>query len=78
MDRLCDRARGRNTDVRCFHLGFAERREQSAAGMLGSLLERRVGGMERILEETSRVFQGKKRVVGGRRQRLLVYCTGLG
>jgi len=48
MDRVCDRARGQNTAIRCFYFEFPGRKEQSATSMLGSFLNQIVSGMERI------------------------------
>ena len=71
VDRLCDQARGQSTAVACFYFDFAARKEQSATSMLGSLLKQVVGGMEEIPEEISLAFQEQKKVIGGRRLRLL-------
>ena len=67
VDMLCDRARGQNTAVTCFYFDFADRKEQSATSMLGSLLKQIVGGLEKVPEEISQAFQEQKRAVGGRR-----------
>ena len=66
VDRLCDQTRGQNTAITCFYSDFATRKEQSVTSMLGSLLEQIVGGMEKIPEEISRVFQDRKLAIGGR------------
>ena len=71
VDRLCDQARGQNTAVACFYFEFAARKEQSAASMLGSMLEQMVSGMERIPEEISRAFQEQKKAIGGRAPQLI-------
>ena len=57
VDKLCDQARGQNTAVTCFYFDFAARKEQSVTNMLGSLLKQVVGGMPKVPEEISRVFQ---------------------
>ena len=69
-DRLCDQASGQNVAVSCFYLDFATGKEQSATNVLGSLLNQMIGGMERIPEEISRVFQRQKTTLGGRRPEL--------
>jgi len=71
VDRLCDQTSGQNTSVACFYLDFAARKEQCATNVLGSLLKQMVGGMERIPEEISRVFQQQKTSIGGRRPQLV-------
>jgi len=71
VDRLCDQARGQNTAVTCFYFEFAARKEQSAVGMLGSMLKQMVSGMERIPEEISRTFQEQKKAIGGRAPQLV-------
>ena len=70
VDRLCDQASGQNTAVSCFYLDFADRKEQSATNVLGSLLKQMVDGMERIPEEISRAFQQQKTTMSGRRPQL--------
>ena len=70
VDRLCDQTSGPSTPVSCFYLDFAARKEQSATNVLGSMLKQIVGGMERIPEEISRVFQHQKTTIGGHRPRL--------
>ena len=71
VDTLCDQTSGQNTIVSCFYLDFAARNEQSAANVLGSLLKRMVGGMERIPEEILRAFQQQKTTIGGHRPQLV-------
>ena len=71
VDRLCDEARGQNIAITCFYFDFAAREEHSATGMLGSLLQQIVGGMERIPEEILRALRDQKRAIGGRRLRLV-------
>src|SRR5437660_12195675 len=66
VDRLCDRAGRQNIAVACFYVDFAAREEQSPTNMLGSLLKQIVGGLERIPEEISRIFQDYKKTIGGR------------
>ena len=66
MDRLCDQASGQSTAVACFYFDFAARKEQSATGILGSLLKQVVGGMEEIPEDVSQAFKQQKKVIGGR------------
>ena len=70
VDRLCDHARGRSTAVACFYFDFADRKDQTATSMLGSLLKQITGGMEKIPEEISLAFQEQKKVIGGRAPRL--------
>ena len=67
VDRLCDQARGQNTAVTCFYFDFAERKEQSATSMLGSLVKQMVSGMENIPEDIMGAFQEHERSIGGRR-----------
>ena len=71
VDRLCDQSRGQNTTVTCFYLDFAARKEQSVTNILGSLLRQVVGGMEKVPEEITQVFQEQKTAIGGRGPRLL-------
>jgi len=71
VDRLCDQARGQNTAVTCFYFDWADRKEQSATSMLGSLLKQIVSGMERIPEEISRAFKEQEKVIGGRGPQLV-------
>jgi len=71
-DRLCDQSSGQNTAVACFYLDFAARKEQSVASILGSLLRQVVGGMEKVPEEITQVFQKEKMAIGGRGPRLPV------
>ena len=70
VDRLCDQFSGQNTAVTCFYLDFAARKEQSVANILGSLLRQVVGGMEKVPEEITQVFQKQKMAIGGRGPRL--------
>ena len=70
VDRLCDQSRGQNTAVTCFYLDFAARKEQSVTSILGSLLRQVVGGMEKVPEDITQVFQEQKMAVGGRELRL--------
>ena len=65
VDRLCDQTKGQDTPVICFYFDFAARKEQSATGMLGSLLKQMVCGMGRIPEEILQAFQQQKKDVGG-------------
>ena len=71
VDSLCDHARGQEIAVSCFYFDFAERKEQSAISMLGSLVKQMVSGMERIPEEISRAFQEQKTTLGGCRPQLV-------
>jgi len=66
VDKLCDMAGGRGVAVSCFYVDFAAREEQSPTNMLGSLLKQIIGGLERIPDEISRMFQDHKKVIGGR------------
>ena len=66
VDKLCDMAGERNAAVSCFYVDFAAREEQSPTNMLGSLLKQIIGGLERIPDEISRMFQDHKKVIGGR------------
>ena len=70
VDRLCDQCRGQNTAVTCFYLDFAARKEQSLTNILGSLLRQVVGGMERVPEDITEVFEEQKKAIGGRGPRL--------
>ena len=66
VDRLCDQFGGQGIAVTCFYLDFAERKEQSAASILGSLLRQVVSGMGKIPEEITRAFEKEKTAIGGR------------
>ena len=77
VDRLCDQSSGQNTAVTCFYLDFAARKEQSVANILGSLLRQVVGGMEKVPDEVTQVFQKQKMAIGGRGPRLLDIVTML-
>jgi len=66
VDKLCDMAGARNVSVSCFYVDFAAREEQSPTNILGSLLKQIVGGLEKIPDEISRMFQDHKKVIGGR------------
>ena len=68
VDSLCDMAGKRTTGiaVSCFYVDFAARKEQSPENILGSLLKQIVGGLGKIPDEISRVFQEHKKVIGGR------------
>ena len=66
VDKLCDMAREQKSAVSCFYVDFAAREEQSPTNMLGSLLKQIVGGLEKIPDEISRMFQDHKKVIGGR------------
>ena len=57
---------GGNIAVSCFYVDFAAREEQSPTNVLGSLLKQIVGGLEKIPEEISRMFQDHKKMIGGR------------
>ena len=70
VDRLCDQSRAQNTAVTCFYLDFAARKEQSVASILGSLLRQVVGGMEKVPEEVTEVFEEQRMAIGGRGPRL--------
>ena len=65
VDRLCDKAKEQNIAVACFYIDFAAREEQTPANILGSFLKQIVGGLERIPDEITRMFQDHK-VIGGR------------
>jgi len=71
VDRLCDQTSGQNTAVSCFYLDFTARKEQPASDVLGSMLKQIVGGMEKIPEEISRIFQQQRTTIGGRRPQLV-------
>ena len=77
VDRLCDQSSGQNTAVTCFYLDFAARKEQSVASILGSLLRQVVGGMEKVPEEITQVFQKQNMAIGGRGPRLSDIVTML-
>ena len=66
VDKLCDMAGERNIAVSCFYVDFAAREEQSLVNILGSLLKQIVGGLEKVPDEISRMFQDHKKVIGGR------------
>ena len=70
VDRLCDQYTEQNTAVTCFYLDFAARKEQSVVSILGSLVRQVVGGMEKVPEEITQVFQRQKMSIGGRGPRL--------
>ena len=67
VDKLCDMAGERNIAVSCFYVDFAAREEQSPVNILGSLLKQIVGGLEKVPDEISRMFQDQKKVIGGRK-----------
>jgi len=69
VDKLCDKARGRNVAVACFYFDFASQKEQSPACVLGALLKQVVSGMEKVPEE-SQAYKGQKNVAGGLRPQL--------
>ena len=71
VDRLCDQTSGQNTAVSCFYLDFTARKEQPATDVLGSMLKQIVGGMEKIPEEISRIFQQQRTTIGGCRPQLV-------
>ena len=70
MDRLSDQSRGKNTAVTCFYLDFAARKEQSVAGILGSLLRQVLSGMEKVPEEITRALEEQKLANAGRGPKL--------
>ena len=39
VDKLCDQTGEQHTAIACFYFDFAARKEQTAAGMLGSILK---------------------------------------
>ena len=65
IDNLCSEAKGRNTTIACFYFDFAARNEQSPTGVLGSLLEQLVFGLEEIPEEISKAYEDRRNAVGG-------------
>jgi len=65
IDNLYSRARGRNTTIACFYFDFAAQSEQSAASMLGSLLQQLVFGLEDIPEEILEAYEDRKHAMGG-------------
>ena len=71
VDKLCDMAEDRNVLVSCFYVDFAAREEQSPTNILGSLLRQIVAGLERIPDEIRRAFQNNKKVIDGRRLRVV-------
>ena len=66
IDKLCDEADA-NIAVVCVYCDFRAQEEQSATGILGTLLKQVVSGLEPIPEEVQRAFEKSKRGVGGRR-----------
>ena len=70
VDYLCDHAIRHHMAVACFYYDFASREAQSPTNMLGSLLKQLVGGLGAIPEEIGQIYQGQKKVIGGRRLRL--------
>src|SRR5205807_2124183 len=66
VDRLCDRAKGKNIAIACFYVDFAAREEQSPTNMLGSIPKQLVGGLEKISAEIKQTFRDYKKVIGGR------------
>jgi len=70
VDRLCDETRGQNTAVTCFYFDFAARKEQTAIGMLGSLLKQMVSRTGRIPEDIWRALREQREAVNGRRPQL--------
>ena len=66
VDRLCDRAKDRKTAVACFYFDFAAQKEQSWAGMLGSLPKQVVSGMGEVPGEIAQAYEDHKKVIDGR------------
>jgi len=66
IDRLCDRAKDRGTAVACFYFDFAAQKEQSWAGMLGSLLRQVVSEMGEVPGEIAQAYEDHKKVIDGR------------
>ena len=66
IDRLCDRAKDRGTAVACFYFDFAAQKEQSWAGMLGSLLKQVVSGMGEVPGEIAQAYEDHKKMIDGR------------
>ena len=60
VDTLCDQGRGENTAVTYFYFDVSARKEQSATGILGSLLKQAIGRMEMIPEEISRTLHQER------------------
>ena len=63
--------------VACAYCDFLEYKEQSAAGLLASLLRQLVAGVEPIPGEIKRAFDRAKSEVDGRALRLPEICTML-
>jgi len=70
IDRLCERARGRNIAVACFYFDFASQKDQSPASVLGALLKQAVNGMERVPEGIAQAYENQKKAIGGLRPQL--------
>ena len=70
IDRLCDRAKGRNAAVACFYFDSAAQKEQSLTTVLSSLLKQLVCGLENIPAKIVEAFRDQKKTTGGRRLEL--------
>jgi len=70
VDWLCEWTRGQHTAITCFYFDFAARKEQTATGMLGSLIKQMVSRTEGIPAEIWRALREQKDAVSGRRPRL--------
>ena len=70
IDKLCDRAGGRDTTVACFYFDFAARKDQSPTSVLGALLKQLICGLEEIPNRISRAYRSQKSAIGGREPQL--------
>ena len=70
IDKLCDDFDGDNVVVACVYCDFYAHKDQSATGVLATLLKQVVAGVEPIPEEIKEAFDRAKRKVDGRALRL--------
>ena len=70
VDKLCDQTGEQHTAVTCFYFDFTAQKEQTATGMLGSILKQVISGTERVPEDIWRALQEQKRTVSGRKPQL--------
>ena len=67
IDTLCKQAVEGDAALACVYFHFANPEEKSPAAVLGSVLKQVVGGMNEVLERIFKLFQNRKKVIGGRR-----------
>ena len=70
VDYLCDQAIERDMAVACFYYDFASREAHTPTNMLGSLVKQLLTGLGEIPAEIVRMFQSRKKLIGGRKLQL--------